>query len=68
VANGVITDTTIFKVQSELPVYWVGDYSIASSKLLTSYNPNAHKLNIEKEFLASYSEISNIFSKFYITP
>lgn len=39
-----------------------------SSKLLTSYNANSHKLNIEKEFLASYTEISNIFSKFYITP
>jgi hypothetical protein len=51
-----------------LPVYWVGDYSIVSKKLITSYNPNSHKLNFEKEFLASYSEISNMFSKFYITP
>lgn len=41
---------------------------MVSKKLLTSYNPSAHKLNFEKEFLASYSEISNMFSKFYITP
>jgi len=41
---------------------------VASEKLLNSYNPKAHKLNFEKEFLASYSEISKMFSKFYITP
>lgn len=64
----IISDKTIFKVRSQLPVYWVGQYSVASSNLLSTYNANAHKLNIEKEFLASYLEISQMFSKFYITP
>lgn len=58
----------IYKVQSELPVYWVGEYSVISGKIRQSYNPHVHKLNIEKEFLATYTEISNVFSKFYITP
>lgn len=64
----IISDKTIFKVRSQLPVYWVGQYSVASTNLLSTYNANAHKLNIEKEFLASYLEISQMFSKFYITP
>lgn len=35
-------------MQSELPVYWVGEYSVISGKIRQSYNPHVHKLNIEK--------------------
>jgi hypothetical protein len=46
----------------------VGEYSVVSGKIRSSYNPHVHKLNIEKEFLATYTELSNVFSKFYIAP
>lgn len=62
------SEQAIFKIQSQLPVYWSGQLSVASQKIKNSYLPNIHKLNIEKEFLATYSEISNIFSKFYVVP
>lgn len=67
-ASSLASEENIYKIQSELPVFWVGEYSVVSGKIRSSYNPHVHKLNIEKEFLATYSEISNVFSKFYIAP
>lgn len=64
-------DDNIYKIHSSLPSYWVGEYSIfANGKI---QNPQTNKLaselaNIENEFLASYYEISHVFSKFYICP
>lgn len=46
----------------------MGEYSVVSGKIRSSYNPHVHKLNIEKEFLVTYTELSNVFSKFYIAP
>ncbi len=55
ISASILKEENIFKVQSELPVYWVGEYSVVSNKIRNSFNPQVHKLNIEKEFLATYS-------------
>lgn len=66
-----LEEDNIYKVCSELPSYWMGEYSIFVNGRVQ--DPKINKLTseiqiIEKEFLLSYFEISKIFSKFYICP
>ena len=62
-------EETIFKIHSSLPSFWVGTYSVLSKeKLPNLYQKGLHDINMEKDFLATYYEISNCFSKFYIAP
>jgi hypothetical protein len=45
-SSSKFNEQTIFKVHSGLPVFWVGEYSIVGKKILSSYKPSVHKLNI----------------------
>ena len=62
-------EENLFKIHSTIPSFWVGEYSVLSKKKLPNvYNVGVHNINIEKDFLATYMEISHAFSKFYIAP
>lgn len=64
-------EDNIYKIHSSLPSHWVGEYSIFSNGKIHSTEcqdiPQDIN-NVENEFMASYFEISRVFSKFYICP